>query len=212
MDLQEPTKRMSTTSGTHQGTVELLDEPRRDREEVPVGRDGSGREIRRADDKPGITNLVDILRCRERVGHPRRSRSHVRRDGLRRLQARTSATLSRRCSARCVQRYLEMRADEGELRRLLALGADRARAASAPTLDEDVRADGFRAPHLIRASGSSPFARRRGGSAAPADRACRRSRRTSSSPVRRPETSSHRTRPRPARKGSSCGSTSLGTP
>jgi tryptophanyl-tRNA synthetase len=32
------------------------------------------------------------------------------------------------------QRYLELRADEGELLRLLAAGADRAREASAPTL------------------------------------------------------------------------------
>ncbi len=32
------------------------------------------------------------------------------------------------------ERYLELRADESELRRLLAVGAEKARAASAPTL------------------------------------------------------------------------------
>jgi len=32
------------------------------------------------------------------------------------------------------ERYTELRADEGELLRLLALGAEKARAASAPTL------------------------------------------------------------------------------
>ena len=32
------------------------------------------------------------------------------------------------------ERYRELRADEPELRRLLAIGADKARAASAPTL------------------------------------------------------------------------------
>ena len=42
MDLQEPTKKMSTTSGTPQGTVRILDDARRDPEEVQVRRDRLG--------------------------------------------------------------------------------------------------------------------------------------------------------------------------
>ena len=61
MDLQEPTKKMSTTGGTEQGTVKLLDEPDVIRKKFRAAVTDSGREVRRADDKPGVTNLVDIL-------------------------------------------------------------------------------------------------------------------------------------------------------
>ena len=39
MDLQEPTNKMSTTGGTPQGTVKLLDDAGRDPEEVQLGGD-----------------------------------------------------------------------------------------------------------------------------------------------------------------------------
>jgi tryptophanyl-tRNA synthetase len=61
MDLQEPTKRMSTTSGTPQGTVRVLDEPDVIRKKFRSAVTDSGREIRQGDDKPGITNLLSIL-------------------------------------------------------------------------------------------------------------------------------------------------------
>jgi len=44
------------------------------------------------------------------------------------------------------QRYEELRADEGELRRLLAVGADKAREASAPTLEAMFKRMGFVRP------------------------------------------------------------------
>src|SRR5918997_119651 len=62
-DLQEPDRKMSTTGGTEQGTVLLLDEAAAirkkfkravtDSDDPPV--------LRRGDDKPGVTNLIDIL-------------------------------------------------------------------------------------------------------------------------------------------------------
>src|SRR4026209_3036974 len=61
MDLQEPTKKMSTTGGTEQGTVLLLDEPDLIRKKFKSAVTDSGREVRRGDDKQGITNLIDIL-------------------------------------------------------------------------------------------------------------------------------------------------------
>src|SRR5437867_6010386 len=61
MDLQEPTKKMSTTGGTPQGTVRLLDEPDDIRKKFRSAVTDSGREVRRGDDKPGVTNLIDIL-------------------------------------------------------------------------------------------------------------------------------------------------------
>ena len=41
------------------------------------------------------------------------------------------------------ERYLELRADEGELLRLLAVGAEKAREASAPTLEAMYERMGF---------------------------------------------------------------------
>ena len=61
MDLQEPTRKMSTTAGTPQGTLLLLDEPAVIRKKVKSAVTDSGSEVRRGDDKPGVTNLIDIL-------------------------------------------------------------------------------------------------------------------------------------------------------
>jgi tryptophanyl-tRNA synthetase len=44
------------------------------------------------------------------------------------------------------ERYLQLRADPAELQRLLARGAQKARATSAPTLDEMYRRMGFVRP------------------------------------------------------------------
>ena len=52
---------MSTTGGTPQGTVKLLDEPDVIRKKFRSAVTDSGSEVRRGDDKPGVTNLIDIL-------------------------------------------------------------------------------------------------------------------------------------------------------
>src|SRR5918995_7071706 len=61
MDLQEPTKKMSTTAGTAQGTVLVLDPPDTIRKKFRSAVTDSGRDVVRADDKPGISNLIEIL-------------------------------------------------------------------------------------------------------------------------------------------------------
>ena len=61
MDLQEPERKMSTTGGTEAGTVYVLDEPDAIRKKFGSAVTDSGREIVRAPDKPGITNLIEIL-------------------------------------------------------------------------------------------------------------------------------------------------------
>ena len=53
------------------------------------------------------------------------------------------------------RRYEEIRADEPELMRMLARGAEKARAASAPTLEAHVRADGI-CPPAVRRTRCSP--------------------------------------------------------
>ena len=133
MDLQEPTRKMSTTGGTEQGTVKLLEEPDVIRKKFRSAVTDSGREIRRGDDKPGVSNLVDILAVATQrtpgeieVAYDGAGYGDLKRDV-------GEAVVELLAPVR--QRYLELRADEPELLRLLAVGAEKARAASAPTLE-----------------------------------------------------------------------------
>jgi tryptophanyl-tRNA synthetase len=60
-DLQEPDKKMSTTGGTPKGTVYVDEEPAAIVKKFKGAQTDSGREIVRGADKPGITNLIEIL-------------------------------------------------------------------------------------------------------------------------------------------------------
>ena len=132
MDLQEPTKKMSTTGGTEQGTVKLLDDPDVIRKKFRSAVTDSGRDVRRADDKPGVTNLVDILSV---------ATDRTPEDVERAYDGAGYGDLKRDVGDAVValltpvrERYVELRTDEPELLRLLEVGAEKARAASAPTL------------------------------------------------------------------------------
>ena len=61
MDLQEPANKMSTTGGTAEGTVLVLDDPATIEKKIKRAVTDSGSDIVRAPDKPGVTNLIDIL-------------------------------------------------------------------------------------------------------------------------------------------------------
>src|SRR5438034_8636201 len=61
MDLQDPVTKMSTTGGGEQGTVYVLDEPKAIEKKVGSAVTDSGSEVLRAAEKPGITNLIEIL-------------------------------------------------------------------------------------------------------------------------------------------------------
>ncbi|MEA2184559.1 MAG: tryptophanyl-tRNA synthetase [Solirubrobacteraceae bacterium] len=138
-DLQEPTRKMSTTGGTAQGTVYVLDEPsviRRkfkravtDSDEPPV--------LRRGDDKPGVTNLVEILAAM-RDQSPEEVEASL--DGARGYGDLKDAVGEAVVAALAPvnERYNEIRGDEAALEEILAAGAAKARAIAAGTL-ADVR-------------------------------------------------------------------------
>jgi tryptophanyl-tRNA synthetase len=132
MDLQEPAKKMSTTGGAEQGTIRLLDEPDVIRKKFKTAVTDSGREVRRADDKPGITNLIDIISVA--TGDPPEA-IEAQFDGVGYGAFKEAVGDAVVAMVTPVQeRFRTLRADEGELQRLLALGAGKARTASAPTL------------------------------------------------------------------------------
>ena len=141
MDLQEPTRKMSTTGGTEQGTVKLLDEPDAIRKKFRSAVTDSGREIRRAPDKPGVANLIDILAVATQRT-PEEIEAAYDGSGYGDLKRDVGdAVVDLLDPVR--ERYLALRADEPELLRLLAVGADKARAASAPTLEAMYERMGF---------------------------------------------------------------------
>src|SRR3954447_4817501 len=61
MDLQDPTSKMSTTASSDAGLVRVLDEPKTIEKRIKSAVTDSGSEVRRAPDKPGVSNLIDVL-------------------------------------------------------------------------------------------------------------------------------------------------------
>ena len=145
MDLQEPTTKMSTTGGTPQGTVLVLDPPDVIRRKFKTAVTDSGRDVRYApDEKPGVSNLIEILSVVSGTSIPEVESWYDGR-GYGDLKGDVGEAVVE--LFRPVQeRYAALRADEGELRRRLRMGADKARVTSAPTLEEMYTRMGFVRP------------------------------------------------------------------
>ncbi len=141
MDLQEPTKKMSTTGGTEQGTLRLLDGPDVIRRKFKTAVTDSGREVRRAPDKPGITNLIEILSVAVDES-PEAIEARFDGSGYGDFKEAVGEAVVA-LVAPVQERFRAFRDDEAELRRLLALGAEKAKAASAPTLATMYQQMGF---------------------------------------------------------------------
>ena len=144
-NLQEPERLMSTTRGAPQGVVRMIDPPDVLRKKFKTAVTDSGSEVRHdPDDKPGVSNLIEIMAV-------------VTGTSIRDVEAQFDGqgygTFKEGVAEAVVelftpiqQRYEELRADEGELRRLLARGAEKAREASAPTLETMYERMGFVRP------------------------------------------------------------------
>jgi tryptophanyl-tRNA synthetase len=136
MDLQEPERKMSTTGGTPQGTVLVLDDEKTIRKKVGSAVTDSGREVRAAPDKPGVTNLIDILAVARGTG-----REEIEREfdgvGYGDFKAAVADGVVE-LLAPVRERYEQIRPDEAALEATLAAGAEKARAIASVTV-ADVR-------------------------------------------------------------------------
>jgi tryptophanyl-tRNA synthetase len=164
MDLQDPTRKMSTTGGSAEGTVYVLDEPAAIEKKLRRAVTDSGSEIRRGQEKPGVTNLIEILAV-ARASTPAAVEEEM-------ASARGYGELKTAVAAAVIEylapvreRYEALRADEGALESILAQGGERAREIAADTLADVRECMGVGAPRRMRtADGGSPAAPRQGGS------------------------------------------------
>ena len=134
MDLQEPDKKMSTTSGSEAGTLYVLDEPGAIRKKLGSAVTDSGREVRRGEDKPGVTNLIDILAVARGVD-PAEVEREFGDAGYGDFKAAVAEGVAEML-APLRERYTALRPDQAAIEATLAAGAEKARALAAPTLAE----------------------------------------------------------------------------
>jgi tryptophanyl-tRNA synthetase len=145
MNLQEPDVKMSKSRGAESGTVLMLDSPEVVRKKVKTAVTDSGTDVRYdPEEKPGISNLIELMTV-------------VTGESIPDVEARYDGTGYGRFKEevgdaivellRPIQeRYREVRSDTAQLERLLAIGANKARAESAPTLELMYERMGFAKP------------------------------------------------------------------
>jgi tryptophanyl-tRNA synthetase len=136
MDLQNPGMKMSTTGGSEQGTVFVLDDPKTIEKKVKSAVTDSGTEVRRAEDKPGVSNLIEILAA-VRGASPADIEAEFGESGYGSFKAAVAEDVVDYLAPVRV-RYEELRADEAALEAVLAAGAGKARSMAAETM-ADVR-------------------------------------------------------------------------
>jgi tryptophanyl-tRNA synthetase len=145
MNLQEPALKMSKSRGSQQGTVLLLDSPDVIRKKFKSAVTDSGAEVRHdPEEKPGVSNLIEIMSVAtgESIAD---IESRYDGSGYGQFKADVGDAVVTLVEP-IAQRYEELRSDPGELKRLLVMGADKAREASHPTLERMYERMGFVRP------------------------------------------------------------------
>ena len=137
MDLQAPEDKMSTTATSEQGTLYVLDDEKTITKKIKTAVTDSGSEVRVAPDKPGISNLIEVLAVIRGVDH---SEIEGEFDGQGYGAFKTAVADAVVDYLRPIrERYDEIRPDEAGIEQTLAEGAEQARAMASETL-RDVRA------------------------------------------------------------------------
>jgi tryptophanyl-tRNA synthetase len=154
MDLQEPTKKMSTTMSSEQGAVYVADTPDQIRKKFKSAVTDSEREIRYDPAaKAGVSNLLEIMSV---------ATGETIDDLVARFDGSGYGDLKEAVGESVValltpirERFEALRADERELQRLLAVGAEKARRAAEPTLELMYDRMGFVRPDAGRFFGAA---------------------------------------------------------
>jgi tryptophanyl-tRNA synthetase len=134
MDLQEPGSKMTTTGGTEQGTVLVLDQPDALRKKVMSAVTDSGSEVVRGAGKEGIANLIEILAVVRGIEPGAVEREFAASGYGDFKRAVADAVVDYLAPVR--ERYEELRPDEPALEATLAQGAEKARSIASGTVAE----------------------------------------------------------------------------
>ncbi len=141
MDLQDPLGKMGKTGSSEAGTIRILDDPDAIRRKLKTAVTDSGSEVRRAADKPGITNLIDILSVATGDA-PDEIEGRYDGSGYGQFKADVGEAVIALLEP-IQERYHALRSDETALRRMLAAGAEKARSVSEPVLEQMYERMGF---------------------------------------------------------------------
>jgi len=134
MDLQSPEQKMSTTAPSEAGTVFVLDETEAIRKKFRSAVTDSGSEVVRGPDKPGISNLIDVMAV-VRGQAPDQVESEFAASRYGDFKTAVADEVAAYL-APVRERYIDLRADDARLEEILRSGAERARAIASQTLAE----------------------------------------------------------------------------
>jgi tryptophanyl-tRNA synthetase len=144
MDLQDPTWKMSTSAASDAGVVRLLDPSDVIARKVKSAVTDSGTDIVRSAEKPGVSNLIEVLAAT--LGEPPEA-IEARYDGhgYGTFKADVAEALIALLDP-IRRRHDELRSDPAELRRILARGAEKAQMVASATLALAYERVGFVSP------------------------------------------------------------------
>ena len=144
MDLQDPTRKMSTTGSEERGLIYVDDEEKAIVKKIKSAVTDSGSEVRRGEGKEGISNLIDVYAVTRGVTPEDVEREF---DGQQYGAFKGAVAEAVADYLRPIrERYAKLRPDEAALEATLQLGAERARAIAAETLHDVRDAMGVGAP------------------------------------------------------------------
>ncbi len=142
LDLQDPEKKMSTTGGSEQGTVYILDPPEAVARKFKAAVTDSGTEIRRAPDKRGISNLIEIMSVARGIAPQDVETEYASEAGYARFKQDVGAAVSEYLRP-IREAYEAIRPDGSHLESILRAGAAKARAIAAKTVETAADAMGL---------------------------------------------------------------------
>ncbi len=133
MALDNPTKKMSKSTGTPAGVVYLIDEPDAIRRKVKRAVTDSGSEVRGGDDKPALNNLLTIYSLLSGQSIPEVEAAYEGK-GYGAFKGDLAEVVVTALTP-IRERLADLNGNPDEVRRVLTEGADRARAIAGPKLD-----------------------------------------------------------------------------
>ncbi len=135
MDLQDPSRKMSTTGGSQEGTIYVLEGREAIERKLKRAVTDSGTEIVRSPQKAGVSNLIEILAAARQISPEQVEERMASARGYGELKAAVSEAVVEML-APVQQRYGALRGEEAELERVLGSGAAKARLIARETLAE----------------------------------------------------------------------------